>query len=145
MYYFFLDASAWVKRFHQELGTDIVNNLVDRLVPASPRRLAFSPLGLTEVIAALNRQKNEGHLSSELFQQAAARVLLEAQELDLQSLDEQVVIKSAPYISKHNLNSADALYLYQAICLHRLLQTAKHQVVVVASDHRLLRAATERD
>jgi len=44
--YFFLDASAWVKRFHQEPGSDIVNSLVDRLLPTSPQRLTISPLGL---------------------------------------------------------------------------------------------------
>jgi len=61
--YFFLDASAWVKRFHQEPGSDIIN-------------------------------------------------------------------------------SSDALYLRQAVVLRRLLQRARHDLVLVASDRRLLRAAT---
>lgn len=141
MHCFFLDASAWIKRFHQESGSDIVNNLVDRLFPTSPQRLAFSPLGLTELIAALNRQKNDGRLSPQLFQQAAARALLEAREMDSQPIDEQIIIRSVPYISKHNLNSSDALYLQQATGLERLLQGAKHELILVASDRRLLRAA----
>ena len=61
MNHFFLDASAWIKRFHEELGTDIVDCLVNALL-ASPQRIAISPLGLTEVAAALNRHKNEGRL-----------------------------------------------------------------------------------
>lgn len=142
MNYFFLDASAWVKRFHQEPGSDVVNGLVDRLLPTSLRRLAISPLGLAEVIAALNRQKNEGRLPSHLFQQATARVLLEAKDMDSQPLDEQIVMESLPYITKHNINSSDALYLQQVVILRRLLQRAMHDLILIASDRRLLRAAT---
>jgi len=44
--YFFLDASALVKRYHQESGSDVVNRLLDELLASSPERVAISPLGL---------------------------------------------------------------------------------------------------
>jgi predicted nucleic acid-binding protein len=139
--YFFLDASAWIKRFHQEPGTDVVNRLVDRLL-AIPQRLAISPLGLAEVIAALNRYRNEGRLPPLLCRQATARLLLEAKDMDAQPMSEAIVIESLTYISQHNLNASDALYLRQMFLLRRLLQRAGHDLVLVAADRRLLRAAT---
>lgn len=140
MNHFFLDASAWIKRFHEEPGTDVVDHLVNTLLP-SPQRLAISPLGITEVAAALNRHKNEGHLPELLVRQAVARLLLEASTMDVQPLDEAIVLDSLPYIMKHNVNASDALYLYQVILLRDLLRRIGREVVMVAADRRLLRAA----
>ena len=41
MNHFFLDASAWIKRFHDEPGTDVVDHLVDHhvVLVAADRRL----------------------------------------------------------------------------------------------------------
>lgn len=87
MNHFFLDASAWIKRFHEEPGTEVVDHLVNTLL-ASPQRIAVSPLGLAEVIAALNRHRNEGRLPAALVHQAMARLLLEASAMDVQPLAE---------------------------------------------------------
>lgn len=141
MNHFFLDASAWIKRFHDEPGTDVVDHLVNTLLPA-PQRIAISPLGLTEVAAALNRHKNEGRLPELLAQQAVARLLLEASTMDVQPLDEAIVLDSLLYITKHNVNASDALYLQQVILLQDLLRRVDREVVLVAADRRLLRAAT---
>jgi hypothetical protein len=45
------------------------------------------------------------------------------------------------FIMKHNINSADALYLHQALSLQHLLRPMEHELVLVASDRRFLRAA----
>lgn len=50
-------------------------------------------------------------------------------------------MESIPFIIKHNINSADALYLYQALSLQHLLRPMEHDLVLVASDRRFLRAA----
>ncbi len=141
MNHFFLDASAWIKRFHEEPGTDVVDHLVHTLLP-SPQRIAISPLGITEVAAALNRYKNERRLPERLTQQAIARLLIEASAMDVQPLDEAIVLNSLPYITKHNLNASDALYLHQVILLRDLLRHVDRKVVLVAADRRLLRAAS---
>lgn len=67
MNHFFLDASAWIKRFHEEPGTSVVDHLVNAFL-TSPQRIAISPLGLAEVVAALNRYRNEGRLPASLTQ-----------------------------------------------------------------------------
>jgi len=81
-------------------------------------------------------------LPSSLVQQAIARLLLEASAMDVQPLSEAIVMESLPHISKHNVNASDALYLHQVILLKNLLRRVGHDVILVASDRRLVRAAT---
>jgi len=141
VYYFFVDASALAKRYHQEVGSDVVNYLLDELLDSAPGRGAISPLVLSETIAVLTRLRNAGRIPGSLFQRAIARVLLEARAMDLQSVDNDVILGSIPLISRHNINASDALYLHQALNLHRLLRVMGHELVLLASDRRLLRAA----
>lgn len=141
MNYFFLDASALVKRYHQELGSDVVNHLLDELLASSPERVAISPLGLAETVSVLNRRKNEGRIPHQLFQLIVARLLLEARAVAVQSVDDDLILECIPFIMKHNINSADALYLHQALSLQHLLRPVEHDLVLVASDRRFLRAA----
>jgi hypothetical protein len=90
----------------------------------------------------LNRHKNEGRIPSLLVQQAVARLLVEASDMDVQPLNEAIVMESLPLISKHNVNASDALYLHQVMLLKNLLRRVDHDVILVASDRRLVRAAT---
>jgi len=139
--HFFLDASAWIKRFHDEPGTDVVDHLVDMLL-TSPQRIAISALGLTEVAAALNRHRNDARLPVTVLEQAIERLLVEASTMDVLPVNEAVVLGSLPYIIQHNINASDALYLHQLLLLRELLDLIDHHIVLVASDRRLLRAAT---
>ena len=141
MNYFFLDASALVKRYHQEPGSDVVNRLLDELLASSPARVAISPLGLAETVSVLNRRRNEGRIPHQLFQLIVARLFLEVRGLNVQSVDDDLILGSIPFIMKHNINSADALYLYQALGLQHLLRPIEHDLVLIASDRRFLRAA----
>jgi len=139
--HFFLDASAWIKRFHDEPGTDVVDHLVDMLL-TSPQRIAISALGLTEVAAALNRHRNDARLPVTVLEQAIERLLVEAGSMDVLPVNEAVVLGSLSYIIQHNINASDALYLHQLLLLRELLDLIDHHIVLVASDRRLLRAAT---
>lgn len=141
MNHFFLDASAWIKRFHDEPGTDVVDHLVDMLL-TSPQRIAISALGLTEVAAALNRHRNDARLPVTVLEQAIERLLVEAGSMDVLPVNEAVVLGSLSYIIQHNINASDALYLHQLLLLRELLDLIDHHIVLVASDRRLLRAAT---
>jgi predicted nucleic acid-binding protein len=141
MHYFFLDASALVKRYHKEPGTEVVDSLMDHLLNQGPKRMVVSLPGLAEVIAALWRKQNEGRLSSELFGRATARLLEEVEHVDLQSVDDIDIWESLALIKAHSLNASDALYLRQALRTQRLLSILDHDLVLVASDRQLLRAA----
>lgn len=45
------------------------------------------------------------------------------------------------FFTRHNINSADALHLHQALNLHNLLRPLGHAPILVTADQRLLRAA----
>ena len=141
MNYFFFDASALIKRYRDEPGSEVVNALLDTLLPHSPERVSLSPLGLVEVIAALNRKKNEGKISSHVFQQAVARLLLETRTVDVQPVNDESILAAISYVIRHNINASDGLYLHQALTLQGILQVLEHNLVLVAADRRLLRAA----
>lgn len=141
MYYFFFDASALAKRYHQESGSEVVNHLLDDLLPSAPERVAISPLSLSETVSVLTRHHNIGRIPTALFQQGTVRVLLEGSTVNLPFVDNEVILNSIPLISRHNINASDALYLHQALNLQRRLAAEEHELVLVASDRRLLRAA----
>jgi predicted nucleic acid-binding protein len=101
-------------------------------------------LTLCEAISVLSREHNSGRIPLDLFQKATAQVLLEARATNQQSIDNESILPSIPLISRHNLNASDALFLYQALNLHELLQTMEQDLVLVASDRRLLRAAKDQ-
>ena len=143
MHYFFFDASALAKRYHHEPGSDVTNYLLDALLGSAPERVIISPLILCEPISVLSREHNSGRIQVDLFQKATARVLLEARAMNQQFIDNETILHSIPLISRHNLNASDALFLYQALNLHDLLQTMEQDLALVASDRRLLRAAED--
>jgi predicted nucleic acid-binding protein len=55
---YYLDASAWVKRYQQEQGSTWVEQLL-----RSDAHLACSALGLVEVCAALGRRRRGGFIT----------------------------------------------------------------------------------
>lgn len=57
------------------------------------------------------------------------------------NLDDATIDKSHEYILRHNINSSDAIFLWQCLASASNLRKYKHDVIVVASDTRLLRAA----
>ena len=54
---YYLDSSAWVKRYVFEVGSDFVGNLFSR-----KESLACSALGLVEITATLARKRKAGDL-----------------------------------------------------------------------------------
>ena len=140
MHHFFFDASAFVKRYHQEPGSEIVNYVVDSLLASGPGRAIISSLILSETISVLSRERNANRIPVELFQRASARLLFEARTMNQQPVDDETILESISLINQHNLNASDALFLRQALNLRALLKNLEHDLVVVASDLRLLRA-----
>lgn len=57
MTWVYLDASALIKRYAQEKGTSLVNE-VFRLL--SPSRMVCSTMSILEIISALVRKRNDG-------------------------------------------------------------------------------------
>jgi len=70
MRYVYIEPSAWVKRYDHETGTALTNQLFHTLLRLHPARLLCSRVGLTEVVAVLNRHRNAGQVTQSLFNTA---------------------------------------------------------------------------
>jgi hypothetical protein len=72
MRYAYIEPSAWVKRYYRETGTELTNYLFDTQLKSRPAHLLCSRIGMTEVVAVLNRHRNAGHVTQSLFNMAYA-------------------------------------------------------------------------
>ena len=62
MIHVYLDASALVKRYRREIGSEVVNDTIDRVSADDARRLFVSSLTTIETLSILNRRRNESHM-----------------------------------------------------------------------------------
>lgn len=141
MNFFWLDASALVKRYLVEIGSPLLNHLFAQ-VP--PQRLVCLLEGLGEVISVLIRRRNGGAISAGACQQSLTALRTEIiNQPDVEKVERlsQQVINSWPLLDQHSLNSTDALILQCAMDYAARLRSAGHDLVLVSADTRLVRAA----
>ena len=142
MYYFYFDASALVKRYTQEMGSDKVNFLFNN-VPLNHMMCLI--LGIIELFWICVRKKNDGRITTLDFSQAGVNLNYEV--IDNQSgfktipVPDSLVWDSIRLIETHSLNSVDAMVLRSALNIAAELRNTDDTLVLVASDQRLLRAA----
>ena len=138
---FYWDASALAKRYALETGTSLVNHLFTH---ATPDRMMCLIVGVSEVISIFVRKKNAHLITPEIFSQALVDFraeVIDADAFKLISIEDTLVFASHPLIEKHALNATDAIILRSALDVTTLSRSAGNDIVLVTSDHRLLRAA----
>ena len=69
MNFYYLDASAWIKRYYQESGTAWIQKFF-----AKNESKACASLGLIEVISTLARKKKAREIDANFFEQKALEV-----------------------------------------------------------------------
>lgn len=142
MYYFYFDASALVKRYTQEIGSDKVNFLFNN-VPLN--RMMCLILGVIELFWICVRKRNDGRLTNPDFSQAGVNfnyeVIDDQSDFKTLSAPDSLVWDAMDLIENHSLNSVDAIVLRSALDMATELRSTGDTLVLVASDQRLLRAA----
>lgn len=139
MIFHYLDASAWVKRYYQESGTDWIQNLF-----AQNETLVCASLGLVEVMATLSRKRKAREIASGQFIQKA-KELEEDWERFIQIQMTTETMNSAKQLARDlALRGADAIHLASALTLKKRFVENNDRLVVVASDHELEQAAQSR-
>lgn len=128
---FYLDASAWVKRYVQEDGTLWVRSLFDK-----GERMATASLGYVETVAALSRRLSEAE-----FVRVEPQVKLDWQNMARFDLTNSILERAVELARQHKLRGADAVHLATASDLHRSLAEIQEAAILVASDRELLAAA----
>jgi predicted nucleic acid-binding protein len=138
---FYLDASSLAKRYVPEPGSTLVHSILDRV---SHDRLRVLNIGTGEIVSILVRKRNAGVISQAYFAQALADLkaeIVHAKDITKVSVTSRVVTASLPLIVTHSINSTDTLILKSALAFARRLRRTGDDLVLVASDQRLLRAA----
>lgn len=139
--HFYWDASALVKRYAPESGTSLINHLFSQ-VPLA--RMMCLSLATSEVISVFVRKKNAKLITDAAFAQAMTDFraeVIDSADFKLVSLKDHLVFASHSLIFKHSVNATDALVLCSALDAKAMLRQAGNDVVLIASDLRLLQAA----
>ena len=137
----FWDASALVKRYAIEMGSDTVN----AIFAASPsHQMASTSWGYVETFSMLLRRRNGGVINAAAFTTAITALQQEVvldPDFGLVPVDEATVFASVSTIQQHNLNTTDAVILTALLEYRQASPPDTQACVVVASDKRLLRAS----
>jgi len=136
---FYLDASAWVKRYLTESGSTWIRNLFDRKEP-----FACCPLGYAEVSAALARQQGVRQISSDRQKILRRDLLADWSEMSQVPLDREVIQLAAALAWEHRLRGADAVHLAAAQWLKDSLAARSASLVFITADTELVVAAELR-
>src|SRR5687768_15744835 len=125
----FWDASAIVKRYWHEEGSDTVDAV---FAHSSGHTMATTPVGYAETYSILLRRLNSGVLDIPTFSMAASALETEVvvgEDFGLMSITDTIVI-----MRKHNLNSTDAAIVALLVGYGRT--PGSETVLLIAADKR---------
>jgi len=134
----YLDASAWVKRYHTELGTRWVANLF-----ATAPMAACASLGVVEVTAALTRLARAQPIPPRELPLRLAAVRADWAHMIQVQLTDQVLQEAIRQAKQRALRGADAIHLASALVLDKSLSPSGEVTILVTSDRELAEAAGE--
>jgi len=133
---YYLDASAWVKRYRREMGSTWLAGFLTRGHP-----VASSALGVVEVTATLARQRKAGQLSADAFRQACDEIDDDWAEMIRVAMTDAVVDRSRAVARSLATQGADSIHLATAQLLADGLTVHGSKLVMVSSDDDLLAAS----
>jgi predicted nucleic acid-binding protein len=136
-----MDASSLAKRYVPETGSALVDHILDT-VPG--RRIFVLNVGVGEVVSILVRKKNTGVISAVDFGQALLNFeseVVRAADVSKLPVGNRLATSALSLIVTHSINSTDAVMLKSALAIAQKLRTGSDDLVLVASDQRLIRAA----
>jgi uncharacterized protein len=137
----YFDASALVKRYSVEHGTELVNELFQNL---PVEQMTCAVIGILEIISVLVRKRNDGRLSPHLFNKAINELnkeIIEADNFALASIENYLILSAISLNEQHGINSTDAIILRSCLNLEQELQRLGNRLILCSCDKRLLRAA----
>ena len=141
MNFFWLDASACVKRYIVEERTPLINRLFNRV---SLDEMFCLLEGVGEIISVIVRSRNRAEITPRAFNQAKQLLddeIIHREEVELVLPTKNQITISWNFIEKHSINSTDAILLQCALDRTHELRTDGDNLVLVSSDKRLLNAA----
>ena len=135
MIFYYLDASAWVKRYYQETGTRWVQRLF-----ANGETLTCASLGVVEVTATLARKAKAREISRKQLTQKIRELDEDWSRFIQIHLSVEAVAQAREVARQQALRGADAIHLACALVLRSRFVEAEDQLVFVVSDRQLKEA-----
>jgi len=133
---YYVDASAWVKRYFQEAGSGWINQQFEQGI-----LMGASTLGLIEVTATCARKRTAGAIDAARYQQIEIDLLDDWNGLFQVGLTPEIVEGSLDVARTHALRGADSVQLASAIFFKEQLGPGVIEFALVASDQELKSAA----
>jgi predicted nucleic acid-binding protein len=141
VFFAYTDASALVKRYVPEPGSPVVKHLFRR-VPLD--RMIVLSVGMAEVVSILVRKHNGKRITTATFRQVLSEFRKEIKiksPIRIIDVTATAAVKAYYFIEHYSINSTDAILLRSALDLAAVLRTNGDDLLLVASDQRLLKAA----
>jgi predicted nucleic acid-binding protein len=140
---YYLDASALVKRYVDETGSDWLRATI---APAEHSLLFASRMVIVEVISAFARRVRDGSLTPGEF--AAVRDAFRGDclgEYQIMPPTVPVIDLACALLERHPLRAYDATHLATALSAQQFLVAQKYPTLIfLSADDRLNRAATAK-
>lgn len=135
---YYLDTSAWVKRYLTEPGSGWMRKLFERKEPC-----ACSPLGYIEALATIARQQGVHQISPHRQERLREDLLSDWNEMLHVPMDSEVIQRASRFSWEQRLRGADAIHLAAAHWLHESLTAHSISLVLVTADAELILSAQE--
>ncbi len=132
---YYLDASAWVKRYYVEPGSERVRALFEQGAV-----LASASLGLVEVASTLARKEKAGDIARSRLDQALRDLRQDWQQFAKVYLTDEVLTDAFRVARANALRGSDAVHLASALLVKADLPEPEDTMVLVTSDHELREA-----
>lgn len=135
MIFYYLDASAWVKRYYLETGTAWLYSLF-----GTHPVVACSSLGLVEVMATLARKRKANEIDDSAFEQKIWELEEDWRNFVQIHFVVRIVDQAKEVAKRHALRGADAVHLASALLLVDRFADADDHLIFLTSDQELKRA-----
>jgi predicted nucleic acid-binding protein len=136
---YFFDTSALVKRYHEEEGTDSVDEILDQ----DGVEVLISSLTVIETVSAFRRKYNRGEISESEMEQLISVFFQEAlDEFVILPLEESLLNFSFELVLEDDLRTLDSMQLSAALSLAQEMEdlvfvTADEDLAKIGKRHTL--------
>lgn len=135
---YYLDTSAWVKRYLTEPGSGWMHQLFERR-----ESFACSPLGYIEALSAISRQQGVRQIPSQRQELLREDLRSDWNEMLHVPIDSEVIQRATRFSWEYRLRGADAIHLAAAHWLKESITARSLLLVLVTADAELIRSAEE--
>ncbi len=130
---YFFDSSAIIKRYHNEIGTEKVDKIVE-----GNEEIYISSLALIETVATLRRKVKERKLTHNRFSKLKSAFLYDVEKrYTLIPIEDSLVVDALYLAEKYAMKSLDSLQLASAL----KVKTVEEEIIFVSADLQLLKYA----